>query len=68
MKFKNKITKEVIVANNYALKFAYSHNSNWEKVKETSKGKKPIKENENKAEEIEHEKEYEANKVDSIKL
>lgn len=56
MKFKNKITKEVIVANNYALKFAYSHNSNWEKVKETSKGKKSIKENENKAEEIEHEK------------
>lgn len=68
MKFRNKTTKEIVTANCYALEFAYSHNSNWERVKETSKGKKPTKENENNSEEIEHEKEYEANKADSIKL
>lgn len=40
MKFRNKTTKEIVIANSYALNFAYSHNSNWEKIKETSKTKK----------------------------
>lgn len=32
MKFKNKINQEVVEANTYTQVFAYSHNSNWEKV------------------------------------
>ena len=34
MKFKNKKTEEVVEAKNYTQAFAYSHNSNWEKIDE----------------------------------
>lgn len=34
MKFKNKINQEVVEANTYTQVFAYSHNSNWEKIEE----------------------------------
>lgn len=37
MKFRNKITKVVVEAKTYAEKFAYSHNSNFEEVKEVEK-------------------------------
>lgn len=32
MKFKNLLTNEVIEAKDYVQIFAYSHNSNWEKI------------------------------------
>lgn len=35
MKFKNKRTNQIVRANNYAELFAFSHNSNYEKVEET---------------------------------
>lgn len=40
MKFKNKLTNEVVEAKNYTQVFAFTHNSNWEEVKE-NKSKKP---------------------------
>lgn len=41
MKFKNKKTDEIVEAKNYTQFFAYSHNTNWEKVEETAKPKEP---------------------------
>ena len=35
MRFKNKRTNQIVRANNYAELFAFSHNSNYEKVEET---------------------------------
>jgi len=37
MKFKNKETGEIVKAKEYAEIFAYSHNSNWEQVKENER-------------------------------
>ena len=34
MRFKNKRTNQIVRANNYAELFAFSHNSNYEKVEE----------------------------------
>lgn len=34
MKFKNKITNEIVEVKGYTLESAYSHNSNWEKVEQ----------------------------------
>lgn len=34
MKFKNKITNEIKEPKNYTQLFAYTHNSNWEKIVE----------------------------------
>lgn len=34
MKFKNKKTGEIVKANDFTMSFAYSHNSNYEKVEE----------------------------------
>lgn len=44
MKFKNKLNNEIVEAKGYTQEFAYSHNSNWEKVEETAKSKKIAKE------------------------
>ena len=41
MKFKDKKTNKIVEAKNYTQFFAYSHNSNWEKVEEASKPKEP---------------------------
>lgn len=40
MKFKNKETNETVEAKNFTELFAYSNNSNWEKVVEATKTKK----------------------------
>lgn len=40
MKFKNKKTNEIVEPKGYVQEFAYSHNSNWEKVVEKTKNKK----------------------------
>ncbi len=40
MKFKNQLTNEVVEAKNYTQIFAFTHNSNWEEVKE-NKPKEP---------------------------
>lgn len=41
MKFKNKKTNEIVETKGYVQEFAYSHNSEWEKLKEASKPKEP---------------------------
>lgn len=45
MKFKNKKTNEIVEVKGYVQEFAYSHNSEWEKVLEDIKktGQKPKK-------------------------
>ncbi|MDO4282352.1 MAG: HeH/LEM domain-containing protein [Clostridia bacterium] len=35
MKFKNKKNNEIVEAKSYAQEFAYSHNSEWEEMKDT---------------------------------
>ena len=37
MKFKNKKTNEIVETKGYAQEFAYSHNSEWDKVVESKK-------------------------------
>lgn len=37
MKYKNKETSEIVETKDYVQEFAYSHNSEWEKVVETKK-------------------------------
>ena len=37
MKFKNKQTQEIVEVNGYVQEYAYSHNSNWKKIKEGTK-------------------------------
>ena len=37
MKYKNKKTGETVEIKGYVKEFAYSHNSDWEQVKETKK-------------------------------
>ena len=34
MKFRNKVTQETVEAKGYVQEFAYSHNSDWEKVEQ----------------------------------
>lgn len=58
MRFKNKRTNQIVRANNYAELFAFSHNSNYEKVEETivkaePKAKKTSKKNKKEVQDIE---------------
>lgn len=40
MKFQSKKTKEIVEVQGYIQEFAYSHNSEWEKIEEQTKKKK----------------------------
>lgn len=40
MKFKSKKTNEIVEVKGYVQEFAYSHNSEWEKVEEKKQPKK----------------------------
>lgn len=48
MKYRNKITNEIVVANTYALKYMCEHNTNFEKIEEKAivkdvEEKEPVK-------------------------
>ncbi|HJJ05168.1 MAG TPA: HeH/LEM domain-containing protein [Clostridiaceae bacterium] len=69
MKFKNKKTNEIVETKGYVQEFAYSHNSEWEKLKETSKPKEPtIAEIKSKLDELGIEYDPKAKKEDLIAL
>lgn len=69
MKFKNKKTNEIVETKGYVQEFAYSHNSEWEKLKEVSKPKEPTKaEIQAKLEELRIEYDKKANKEDLMAL
>ena len=69
MKYKNKHTNKIVEARGYVQEFAYSHNSEWEKVKEDNKSKEPtIAEIKAKLDELKIEYDNKAKKEDLIAL
>lgn len=69
MKFKNKRTGKTVEAKGYVQEFAYSHNSEWEKINETSKPKEAtIAEIKNKLDELGIDYDSEAKKEDLVTL
>lgn len=69
MKFKNKITNKIVEADTYTKVFAFTHNSNWEEVKESPEPKEPTRaEVVEKLKELNIEFDNKAKKEDLIKL
>ncbi len=68
MKFKNKLTQEIVEANGYAQEFAYTHNSKWEKVEKEKNGDYTIAEIKEKLNELEIEYDSNAKKAELLAL